>query len=314
MNKKFLEIWKVGKSSYRRSQIIVEEFNVYVRQGEFVSVIGHSGCGKSTVLSMVAGLTPSTRGASCSTGARSPGRVTDRGVVFQAPCLFPWMTALENVMLGVEPSVPEQERPRAHATSPSITSSWWASATRAQQASGRAVRRDAAARRPRAGLRALIRRCCCSTSRSACSTRSRASSCKTCSSTSGARRQDRADGHPRRRRGALSVRPRGDDDQRPGGQGGRNSQCPVRAAARAPRGARASPSTTSCARASSGSSKTKRTCTNRRRWSLPPSPRSLWCEPRARAAWHHLAMAFGRLARWDVLFASISSSRTRALR
>ena len=83
--------------------VIVRDFDLAIGEGEFVCLIGHSGCGKSTVLSMVAGLLPPTDGGVIwSTARRSPGPGPDRGVVFQSPCLLPWMTAFENVMLGVE--------------------------------------------------------------------------------------------------------------------------------------------------------------------------------------------------------------------
>lgn len=81
--------------------MIVEGFALSVREREFVSMIGHSGCGKSTVLAMVAGLSSPTAGAITLAGLPIEGPGPDRGVVFQSPCLLPWMTALENVRLGV---------------------------------------------------------------------------------------------------------------------------------------------------------------------------------------------------------------------
>jgi nitrate/nitrite transport system ATP-binding protein len=71
-------------------------------KGEFVSLIGHSGCGKSTVLSMAAGLTPLTSGGIVLDGREVVGAGPDRAVVFQAPSLFPWLTAERNVALGVD--------------------------------------------------------------------------------------------------------------------------------------------------------------------------------------------------------------------
>src|SRR5690606_29005669 len=62
----------------------------------------HSGCGKSTVLSLVAGLSEATQGGIILAGRETTEPGPDRGVVFQSPCLLPWMTALENVMLGVD--------------------------------------------------------------------------------------------------------------------------------------------------------------------------------------------------------------------
>jgi nitrate ABC transporter ATP-binding subunit len=81
---------------------IVKDFNLSIRKGEFVTLIGHSGCGKSTVLSMVAGLNSITNGGIILAGKELVGPGPDRGIVFQSPCLLPWMTAFENVMLGVD--------------------------------------------------------------------------------------------------------------------------------------------------------------------------------------------------------------------
>src|SRR5688500_17564406 len=82
--------------------VIVKDFNLTIQQGEFVCLIGHSGCGKSTVLSMLAGLNDITGGGIILAGKELVGAGPDRGVVFQSPCLLPWMTAFENVMLGVD--------------------------------------------------------------------------------------------------------------------------------------------------------------------------------------------------------------------
>jgi len=107
--KKYLEIWQLQKSfpSPTGPLVVVEDFNLSVQQGEFVSLIGHSGCGKSTVLSIVAGLTRASAGTVIlgSKEITMPG--PDRGVVFQTPCLFPWMTVLENVTLGLEQVMPK---------------------------------------------------------------------------------------------------------------------------------------------------------------------------------------------------------------
>jgi nitrate ABC transporter ATP-binding subunit len=82
--------------------VIVKDFNLHIRKGEFVCLIGHSGCGKSTVLSMVAGLNEITGGGIILAGKELVGPGPDRGIVFQSPCLLPWLTAMENVMLGVD--------------------------------------------------------------------------------------------------------------------------------------------------------------------------------------------------------------------
>ena len=82
--------------------IIVLDFNLRIKKGEFVTLIGHSGCGKSTVLSMLAGLNEVSGGGIILAGKELVGAGPDRGVVFQSPSLLPWMTAFENVLLGVE--------------------------------------------------------------------------------------------------------------------------------------------------------------------------------------------------------------------
>jgi nitrate ABC transporter ATP-binding subunit len=100
----FLEISQLGKiyDTPKGPSVIVENFDLKIRKGEFITLIGHSGCGKSTVLSMLAGLTDITSGGVILSGKEVNSAGPDRGVVFQAPCLLPWMTALENVMLGVD--------------------------------------------------------------------------------------------------------------------------------------------------------------------------------------------------------------------
>src|SRR5438552_13670325 len=99
----YLEIFNLKKSylSPKGEAVIVKDFNLRVRKGEFVCLIGHSGCGKSTVLSMVAGLSDLTDGGIILAGKELVGPGPDRGIVFQSPCLLPWMTAYDNVMLGV---------------------------------------------------------------------------------------------------------------------------------------------------------------------------------------------------------------------
>src|SRR5712675_1635285 len=82
--------------------VIVKNFDLKIQKGEFVTLIGHSGCGKSTVLSMLAGLNDISDGGIILAGRELSGAGPDRGVVFQSPSLLPWMTAFENVMLGVD--------------------------------------------------------------------------------------------------------------------------------------------------------------------------------------------------------------------
>ncbi|MDD9720790.1 ABC transporter ATP-binding protein [Sulfitobacter sp. PR48] len=85
---------------------VVEDFDLKVNQGEFISLIGHSGCGKSTVLTMAAGLNDISQGAIKLDGRHVEGADPERAVVFQSPNLFPWLTAKENVAIGVDKVYP----------------------------------------------------------------------------------------------------------------------------------------------------------------------------------------------------------------
>ena len=99
----FVEFSLIGKTypSAKGPAVIVHDFNLEIKKGEFVCLIGHSGCGKSTVLSMIAGLNGITDGGIVLAGKELAGPGPDRGVVFQSPSLLPWYTAFENVMLGI---------------------------------------------------------------------------------------------------------------------------------------------------------------------------------------------------------------------
>lgn len=80
----------------------VRDVDLKIRKGEFVSLIGHSGCGKSTVLNIVAGLYKATTGGVVLNGKEVNEPGPERAVVFQNHSLLPWLTAYENVELGVK--------------------------------------------------------------------------------------------------------------------------------------------------------------------------------------------------------------------
>ena len=92
---------------------VVENFELAIDKGEFITVIGHSGCGKSTVLSMTAGLTEISSGAIVLDAKHVVDADPERAVVFQAPSVFPWLSAEQNVAIGVNrvyPTATRQER------------------------------------------------------------------------------------------------------------------------------------------------------------------------------------------------------------
>jgi nitrate/nitrite transport system ATP-binding protein len=88
----------------------VKGFNVRIEPGEFVCLLGHSGCGKSTVLSIIAGLDHATEGGVCIDGREIDSPGTERGVVFQSPSLLPWLSAIGNVTLASAQAFPQLGR------------------------------------------------------------------------------------------------------------------------------------------------------------------------------------------------------------
>jgi nitrate ABC transporter ATP-binding subunit len=80
--------------------VAVKDVNTQVVAGEFVALLGHSGCGKSTILSIIAGLQRATYGGVVIDGEEVRGPGAERGMVFQSPCLMPWLTARGNVLLA----------------------------------------------------------------------------------------------------------------------------------------------------------------------------------------------------------------------
>jgi nitrate ABC transporter ATP-binding subunit len=106
----YLHIDDVSKDfQLGREQVTaVRDVSLEVRHGEFVAFIGHSGCGKSTVLNMVAGIYPPTSGAIRVGGRVVLGPGPDRAMVFQSYSLLPWLTVEDNVFQAVDAVFQEQ--------------------------------------------------------------------------------------------------------------------------------------------------------------------------------------------------------------
>lgn len=98
--------------------IVFEDATFGVEKGEFVVILGHSGCGKSTIMNILAGLADPTSGVVIMDGFEVKGPSLDRGVVFQNYSLLPWLTTLKNVTFGVKARHPEWSKAQieAHAT------------------------------------------------------------------------------------------------------------------------------------------------------------------------------------------------------
>ncbi|WP_332117166.1 ABC transporter ATP-binding protein [Azorhizobium caulinodans] len=85
-----------------RPLVALEHVDLDIAAGEFITIVGASGCGKSTLLRMIAGLERNHRGEIRHGGRLITGPSLERGLVFQEPRLFPWLTIAENVALGLE--------------------------------------------------------------------------------------------------------------------------------------------------------------------------------------------------------------------
>ena len=192
---------------------MVEDFNLLMDKGEFISLIGHSGCGKSTVLTMAAGLNAISKGAIVLDNREIDVAGPDKAVVFQAPSLMPWLTARQNVALGVErvyPHASQAERREIvdyyldRVGLGDARTSW---RRKCRTACASASASPAPLRsRPAAAARRAVRH---ARQPDALGLAGRAG--RSVEPHQG----DRDHGHPRRRRGDPARRPGGDDDQRP---------------------------------------------------------------------------------------------------
>ena len=92
----------------------LQDINLKVNQGEFISLIGHSGCGKSTVLNIVAGLLDATEGLCLLKDKEVKGPGPDRAVVFQNHSLLPWLPVYQSVRLGVDKVMADKPKAERH--------------------------------------------------------------------------------------------------------------------------------------------------------------------------------------------------------
>src|SRR5664279_4892879 len=97
---------------------VFEDIHFHIDKGEFICIIGHSGCGKTTILNVLAGLEEATTGDVIMDGREVKGPSLDRGVVFQSHALMPWMTVLGNVAFAVKSKWPDwgKDKVTAHCT------------------------------------------------------------------------------------------------------------------------------------------------------------------------------------------------------
>lgn len=111
--KTIISLKKVGLSYKARNQQVnaLDNINLDIQEGEFVCLLGPSGCGKSTLLKIIAGFISPTEGEAAVNGTKITGADWNRGVVFQQPALYPWLTVEDNVKFGLKMrKIPKGER------------------------------------------------------------------------------------------------------------------------------------------------------------------------------------------------------------
>jgi nitrate/nitrite transport system ATP-binding protein len=102
---RFLKVEALSKS-YVANKPVFADVTFTLDKGEFVCIIGHSGCGKSTILNVLAGLDTATSGYVFMDGREVSGPSLDRGVVFQSHALMPWLTVRRNIAFAVKSRFP----------------------------------------------------------------------------------------------------------------------------------------------------------------------------------------------------------------
>jgi len=102
----FLQIEKLGKA-YQADKPVFADVSFSVARGEFVCIIGHSGCGKTTILNVLAGLDFASVGHAFMDGREIAGPSLERGVVFQSHALMPWLTVRQNIAFAVKSKRPD---------------------------------------------------------------------------------------------------------------------------------------------------------------------------------------------------------------
>ncbi len=115
----FLKIEDLAKvypaASGGQALTVFEDIHFSIDKGEFVCIIGHSGCGKSTILNVLAGLEEASRGTVIMDGREVSGPSLDRGVVFQSHALMPWLSVMKNIEFAVKSRWPKWDKAKVQA-------------------------------------------------------------------------------------------------------------------------------------------------------------------------------------------------------
>ena len=114
MTQGFLQIDRLSKA-FTPTKPVFADVSFTLDKGEFVCIIGHSGCGKTTILNVLAGLDTATSGTVIMDGREVAGPSLDRGVVFQSHALMPWLTVRQNIAFAVKSRWPDWKKSQVDA-------------------------------------------------------------------------------------------------------------------------------------------------------------------------------------------------------
>ena len=114
MTQGFLQIDRLSKA-FAPAKPVFADVSFTLDKGEFVCIIGHSGCGKTTILNVLAGLDTATSGTVIMDGREVAGPSLDRGVVFQSHALMPWLTVRQNIAFAVKSRWPDWKKSQVDA-------------------------------------------------------------------------------------------------------------------------------------------------------------------------------------------------------
>ncbi len=103
----FLQVRGLAKRFAAGAEPVFDAVNFHIQRGEFVCIIGHSGCGKTTILNVLAGLEEASEGTVIMDGREVKGPSLERGVVFQGHALMPWLSVRRNIAFAVRSKWPD---------------------------------------------------------------------------------------------------------------------------------------------------------------------------------------------------------------
>ena len=109
-----IENMEIAFNSVKGKFVAVKDINLEVEKGQIISIIGHSGCGKSTIMNAIGGMVFPSKGNVILNGKEIKGPGPDRGIVFQNYSLLPWLTVYQNIFQAVDAAVKNKSKAEKH--------------------------------------------------------------------------------------------------------------------------------------------------------------------------------------------------------